>query len=44
MPWAMNLAKGAHPEPLSTGEAVLGVSLILAGVLVAVVVGAINSR
>ena len=41
---SMLVAKGALPEPLSTGEAVLGVSLVLAGVLVAVVVAALNGR
>jgi hypothetical protein len=38
------VAKGALPEPLSTGEAVLGVSLVLAGVLVAVVLAALAGR
>jgi hypothetical protein len=44
MSWAMLLAKGDPPQPLSTGEAVIGVSLILAGVLVAVVLAALNGR
>ena len=42
--WSPLLAKGDLPEPLSTGEAVLGVVLVLAGVLLAVVVAALNSR
>jgi hypothetical protein len=42
--WSPLLAKGDLPQPLSTGEAVLGVALVLAGVLLAVVVAALNSR
>jgi hypothetical protein len=38
------LAKGSLPEPLSTGEALLGVSLVLAGVLLGVVVAAVETR
>jgi hypothetical protein len=38
------LAKGSLPEPLSTGEALLGLGLVLAGVLLAVVIAAFNAR
>jgi hypothetical protein len=42
--WSPLLAKGDPPTQLSTGEAVLGVALVLAGVLLAVLIAALNSR
>jgi hypothetical protein len=38
------IAKGAFPEPLSTGEAVIGVGLVLAGVFLAVVIAAVRAQ
>jgi hypothetical protein len=38
------LAKGALPEPLSPVEAGLGVGLVLAGILLAIVIAAVRAR
>jgi hypothetical protein len=40
----MLLGKEGPPPPLSTGEAVLGVSLILAGIVLALMIAAVRSR
>ena len=42
--YAFILAKEGPPEPLSTGEAVLAVGLVLAGLLLAVIIAAVRSR
>jgi hypothetical protein len=38
------LGKEGPPPPLSTGEALLGVGLVLAGIALAVVIAALRSR
>jgi hypothetical protein len=38
------VAKGTPPEPLSNGESLLGVGLVLASILVALAIAAFRSR
>lgn len=38
------VAKEGPPPPLSTGEALLGIALVLAGIALALVVAAVRSR